>query len=80
MTRKTLSSQRKTYPHATLSTTDPTRTDLGVNHALRGAKFSLCLSTVPIMKIISKHPNSAAGIEECSLRSYGFSSAIKAKR
>jgi hypothetical protein len=43
---------------------------LGVNHTLRGAKFSLFLSTVPILKItIDKHPISARDIEESSLRS-----------
>jgi hypothetical protein len=56
-----------------MSTTDPTRSGLGVNHTLRGAKFPLCLSTVPIIKItIDKHPIPARDIEECSLRSDGF--------
>ena len=48
---KTLSAQRKTHPHATLSTTGPTDPGLVVKHTLRGAKFPLCLSTVAIIKI-----------------------------
>jgi hypothetical protein len=68
-----ISALRKTYPHATLSTTDPTSNGLGVKHNLRGAKFPLCLSTVPIIKItIDKHPIWARDIEECSLRSDFF--------
>jgi hypothetical protein len=78
MTRKPRSAQSKTCPHATLSTTDPTRTGLGVKPTIREAKFPLSLSTVPIIKIISKHPISATDIEERILRSGGYSSAIKA--
>jgi len=78
MTGKTRRAQSKTYPHATLSTTDPTRTGLGVKPTIREAKFPLSLSTVPIIKTISKHPISATDTEECILRSDEFSSAIKA--